>query len=380
MWEQFAPYHVDRCAAVAARLQGRAKVLGIEIAPSSQRYAWEVSGEVVGAEKSVLFPGQVAETISRVARHRALRRSLCDADIVVLGLPSSDPSLAWLAQDLRRAGKKVYFCSDSKADDYPRSPLVEAAKKVILRSYTGGIVAGPRSRDYYLGLGVPSEDLWPGYDTVSAARIRTLAQSALPVAWEDRPFLFLGRFVQKKAVDVLLEAYAIYRRVARNPRGLVLAGDGPLRGALEAQADTLDVSPHIRWTGFLCERSAAHEMSRCLALVLPSREEQWGLVVNEAVALGIPAIASAQVGAVDLLVEEGVTGFVVATGSAEALAEAMLAMAASKKRWLSLAGNAGERDWIGDSERFADTLEAIATHDSAAQEAVARMFEAFESA
>lgn len=379
VWEQFAPYHVDRCAAVAARLGDRADVHCIEIAPASQTYAWDVSGDVPGAEKTVLFPGKIAENVSRPARYRSLRRPLESADLVVIGLPSSAPDIAWLARSLRRSGKRVYFCSDSKADDYPRSSIHEALKRVVLRSYDGGIVAGPRSRDYYCSLGVAREKLWPGYDTLSTARVRTRAADAAPLEWENRAFLFLGRFVEKKAVDVLLRAYAAYREISGEPRDLVLAGDGPLRSALEAQTQALGIARHVRWTGFLPESAAAQEMARALALVLPSREEQWGLVVNEAVALRIPVIASAQVGAVDLLVDEGRTGYVVETGSVPALTEALLAMAADKDRWAKMAAHSADKDWLADSERFADTIEAILFPNSGANRSVERLLEAFET-
>lgn len=377
VWEQFAPYHVDRCAAVARRLAGRADLACVEIVPKSDRYRWEVSGAVEGARKHVLFPGRKAESVSRLARYRALYRQLADADTVVLGLASSDPDVALLAARLRSKGAAVHFSSCSKADDYPRSPLGEMAKKALLRSYDGGIVAGRRSFEYYRGLGVPSDALRLGYDTLSTRRLRDLADGVEAPEWADRPFLFLGRFVEKKAIDVLLEAYARYRTVYSNPRALVLAGDGPLRGALEARAEALGIGAFVRWTGFLDAPSSAKEIARAVALVLPSREEQWGLVVNEAVALRIPVIVSRQVGARDLLVEDGKSGFVVDTGSADALATAMQAMVAKESRWDAMAARAEPLDWFADSERFADAVEDIVLPgEGEARRGLARMLAA----
>jgi glycosyltransferase involved in cell wall biosynthesis len=358
VWEQFAPYHGDRIAAVARRLRGRAVVAGIEIAPGSRRYGWAPSGAIAGADKLTLFPGREAEQVGRLARHVALRRALRGQDLVLLGLASSDPAVALLAQGLRRDGATVVFCSDSKADDYPRNQVAERAKRILLRGYDGGLVAGPRSEAYYRGLGV--ERLWPGYDTLSVARMRSLGAVAANLPFASRPFLFLGRFVRKKALDVLLDAYAAYVAQSRAPRGLVLAGDGPLRPRLEAQAQALGVASRIRWTGFLGPEDGAREMAQALALVLPSTEEQWGLVVNEAVSLGLPTIVSEQVGARDLLVRDSKNGLVVPTGDRAALAAALLHIESDEAAWQAMCTACTERSWYADSKRFADAVEDIA--------------------
>jgi len=360
VWEQFAPYHVDRCEAVARRLEGRAAVTCIELASGSRRYAWPESGPIDGATKLVLFADADAEDVSRIQRLRALLWALRGYDLVVLGLSSSDPVNALLARQLRRKGAKVFFCSDSKLDDYPRRAPTEWLKRFLLRSYDGGIVAGSRSHAYYRSLGVAAECLWPGYDTVSNARLRYLVDRDDTMDFADRPFLFLGRFVPKKALHLLLEAYARYCTQTPNPRGLVLAGSGPLEEALRAQAKGLGVDVRIRWTGFLGSRESVREMSRAVALVLPSVEEQWGLVVNEAVALGLPVIASAQVGATDLLVRDAHNGYVVTTGDPAALAEAMIRIGSDETQWLSMQEASNELAWFGDSERFANTVEDIA--------------------
>ncbi|QKG70929.1 glycosyltransferase [Erythrobacter mangrovi] len=360
VWEQFAPYHVDRCEAVARRLRGRALVTGVEVASGSRRYAWAPSGPIDGVTKQTLVPGVDAEDIPRRRRHRALRDALPGHDVVILGLASSDPGTALLAWQLRRRGAAVFFCSDSKADDYRRHGAAEWLKRTLLRAYYGGILAGPRSHAYYRSLGLPAKRLWPGYDTLSNARLRHLAAGSEEPDFERRPFLFLGRFVPKKGLHLLLDAYTRYCASVPRPRGLVLAGAGPLQAELEAQAKDLGVEQRIRWTGFLGPQESAREMNAAFALVLPSVEEQWGLVVNEAVALGLPTIVSMQVGARDLLIRDGHNGFVVPTGASHALADAMTRMDGPAAKWLAMRDACAELAWFGDSERFADTIEAIA--------------------
>jgi glycosyltransferase involved in cell wall biosynthesis len=132
-------------------------------------------------------------------------------------------------------------------------------------------------------------------------------------------FLYVGRLVEHKGVRVLLKAFA------DAPGELWIAGDGPLRGEVEAfAADDSRVTYH----GHLEQSALAELYRRASALVLPSSYEVWGLVVNEALAHGLPAIVSDQVGAGVDLVEEDVTGYTVPVGSASALAEAMRKTAA----------------------------------------------------
>lgn len=379
VWEQFAPYHVDRCEAVAARLGERAEVTAVEVARSSHTYAWAPSDAVCGASKITLFDRDRAEDISRPARFRALLRSLQDQDIVILGLPGSSPDIVLLAIMLRRKGTRVIFCSDSKADDYPRSAIGEAAKRLLLKAYDGGIVSGSRSLEYYRSLGVPDEKLLPGYDTLSTGRVRSLAEGVPLPEFATRPFLFLGRFVEKKGLPILLEAFAHYRQELGGTRRLVLAGSGPLEHRLRRQADHLGIAEHLDWPGFLGPEEAARLMAGSVALVLPSTEEQWGLVVNEAVAVRLPVIASRQVGACDLLVRHGETGLVVETGDASALAGALLEVGANEATWQKMREASAQLDWFADVGRFVDAVEMLAlTESSNAEEDLRRLREALD--
>lgn len=132
-------------------------------------------------------------------------------------------------------------------------------------------------------------------------------------------YLFVGRFIERKGIDVLL---AGFRRVDRGE--LWLAGDGPLRSFVEGEAEG---DPRIRVLGYANEESLPDLYRQADILVVPSLFEPWGLVVHEGLAHGLPVIATDQVAAADDLVESGVNGYVVAAGSHEALASAMRSVA-----------------------------------------------------
>ena len=359
VWAQFGPYHLDRLAAVKRRLRDRAAIVGVEIAQRSDSYAWASTERADAGERRVLFPGRNADAIGMVRLVPALWQALRDCDLILLGLASSDPAIAALAAALRMTGKRVYFSSDSKADDYKRSAVGEFAKRILLQAYHGGIIAGSRSMAYYLSLGVAADRLHPGYDTVETGRVRKLAEGNAGRDFDTRPFLYLGRFVAKKNLPMLIRGYAEYI-CAGGTRRLVMAGSGGLETDLRFLADELNVASLIEWPGFLDPQASATQLARSLALLLVSSEEQWGLVVNEAFAVARPAIVSAQVGACDLLVRNGQNGYILPEGfGPHDLGRAMLAIGGDEARWKQLSNAARDRAWYGDVERFADTVELL---------------------
>jgi glycosyltransferase involved in cell wall biosynthesis len=129
--------------------------------------------------------------------------------------------------------------------------------------------------------------------------------------------MFSGKFVEKKRPGDIVEALRILSEGERNEVQLLFVGDGPLRAALERSARGLPV----HFAGFLnqSEITAAYAAADCL--VLPSDSgETWGLVTNEAMACGVPALVSDQVGCAVDLITPGETGDVFACGDTSGLA------------------------------------------------------------
>src|SRR5262245_19589030 len=135
---------------------------------------------------------------------------------------------------------------------------------------------------------------------------------------EHPRYLFVGRFIERKGIDVLLTAF---RRLDRGE--LWLTGDGPLRSFVEEAAKT---DPRVRYLGYADETMLPDLYREADVLVVPSLFEPWGLVVHEGLAYGLPVITTDQVGAADHLIEPGVNGYIVAPGSSDALVAAMRAV------------------------------------------------------
>jgi glycosyltransferase involved in cell wall biosynthesis len=128
-------------------------------------------------------------------------------------------------------------------------------------------------------------------------------------------FLFVGRLIERKGLDVLLRAFSLVEGGE-----LWVAGSGPLREYV-SQPAAQDARIHL--FGHVGGEALSDLYAQADALIVPSLYEPWGLVVHEGLAHGLPVIATDQVGAADDLIETGVNGYVVPAGSPGATAAAM---------------------------------------------------------
>ena len=160
--------------------------------------------------------------------------------------------------------------------------------------------------------------VFDGYDAVDNAYFAAGADAARTDAatlrakyrLPERYFLASARFIPKKNLPRLLRAFAAYRVAAgQSAWDLVLLGDGPEKPAvLRAIAET-NASEAVHLPGFKPFADLPVYYGLAGALVHPSTTEQWGLVVNEAMAAGLPAIVSQTCGCAADLITEWITGF-----------------------------------------------------------------------
>lgn len=179
--------------------------------------------------------------------------------------------------------------------------------------------------------------------------------------------LFVGRLVERKGVRVLIEALA---------RGgddrLTIVGDGPERPALEAHVRLLGLEQRVELTGGVDAPELDRRLRSADALVLPAVRdskgdvEGLGVVLLEALGAGIPVIASASGGIVDI-VRDGETGLLVPPGDAGALAEAIARYRADPELAGRLASRgrahvAAEFSWSGIMDRLERAYADVARH------------------
>ncbi len=157
-----------------------------------------------------------------------------------------------------------------------------------------------------------------------------IVRCAVDAAWLDAPpapptdaprLLFVGRLSEQKGVHVLLEAFARLSNTGTAAE-LVLAGDGPLRASLAAQAEAAGIAPAVRFLGYQSGEQIRTHLAQARALVMASFAEGLPVVIMEALALGRPVVAT-YVAGIPELVRVGETGWLAPAGDTAALAEAM---------------------------------------------------------
>jgi 1,2-diacylglycerol 3-alpha-glucosyltransferase len=238
-------------------------------------------------------------------------------DVIVAGgggIWSSPANIAALAARPRRQWGIVPWWG-SFTRPHPTWPrrVANPWVKHFMRTADACLAYGSRHVRDLAAMGVDPE-------RIALAPITALVPERLPARdWRrsgaEMRFLFVGRLIERKGLEVLLQAF---ERFAGGE--LWIAGDGPLTGAAEAAAAA---DPRIRMLGHVDGQELPALYADVDALIVPSLYEPWGLVVHEGLGNGLPVIASDQVAAADDLVESGVNGYVVSTGASEALADAM---------------------------------------------------------
>jgi glycosyltransferase involved in cell wall biosynthesis len=352
---------MDRCEALARHVA--CAVHGIEIASRSDEYAWQSTGAGRSFHKHTLFPARRFEDTSRLGRCRRIVQACRQLRVRAVFLTNNDRlDILLVALALRILWVRVYLLSVSKFDDKPRRAWQELLKSLVLLPYRGALAAGPRAESYLRFLGFRRRPVVTGFNTVALDRLVELAGIAPAPdgpAFTARPFVLIGRFVVKKDIGTALAAYARYRTLSgAGVREFHICGAGPLEGAIRGQIADLRLDGVVLH-GFLQRDGIARVLAGGLALLLPSIEEQWGLVVNEALAFGLPILASDRVGARDLLVRTAVNGYVFEPGNVEGLARLMLRLAEDEPEWRRLVAGSREFRQQADAARFAEALAAL---------------------
>lgn len=156
---------------------------------------------------------------------------------------------------------------------------------------------------------------------------------------DDPAFLSVGRFSPEKGHLLLIDAFAAVH-AARPSARLVLAGDGPMRGMLEARIADLGLEDVVRITGWVTSDQVRDELRNAQALVHPSFTEGLPVVIMEAMAEHRPVI-STYIAGIPELVRDGDTGWLLPAGQVEDLAQAMLTCATTPAERLKVMGAAG---------------------------------------
>lgn len=311
LFRNYGPYHFARLAALTELGQRQNwQVIGMELARSEADYGWKIEPNHLPDRFISVLPEQELETESPFAIAKQLWKTLAivNPDVMAIAGYFDLGMLAAMGWG-KWQRKRLVLMSDSKADDAVRHPMKEQFKRWIVGQYHAAIVAGKPQYRYLTDLGMPPEKIFFGFDVVGNEMFHPRRIGALPNPHPRPFFLTISRFVPKKNLFVLLEAYATYVQQSLSPWDLVLCGAGELSAQIEQTVATLGLQERVRLPGFLQQSELLPYFAHAECLIHASRQEQWGLVVNEAMAAGLPVLVSNRCGCYEDLVLEGISGF-----------------------------------------------------------------------
>ena len=362
VFHHIGPYHHARLNASADRLS----VTGVEWSAKGPD-PWGEAESSARYNKLSLFPEATNQYPEKGKLRRAFWSALEQAspDIVAVNGWNNFGSLIATDCCIRRRIPMVVM-SESARQDEPRTGWKEMAKRRIVALYSAALVGGQRHVDYLVELGMPRDRIFTGYDVVDNRYFRQKAEEVRNQRSEVRQkyalpenyFLASARFVEKKNLPKLIEAYAEYRRRSevrsqKSEAGdskalweLVLLGDGPLKTDLCRLISDLRLNEHVHLLGFKQYEELPVYYGLAKAFVHASTTEQWGLVVNEAIASGLPVIVSNRCGCAPELVNGN--GFMFDPGNRHELVTRLLQMASLSDK---------ERKHLGDNScRIAESF------------------------
>jgi glycosyltransferase involved in cell wall biosynthesis len=250
----------------------------------------------------------------------ALHRARPEA--VVLGgweSPAYWQALAWCK---RHRIRTVGFYESTQTTHRHRSGLIALSRRWFFRRLDAVVVPGVAARDAILAMGVEANKIHVGFNAVDVQRIHdetARQRSSTPVRSDaGHRYLYLGQLIARKNVQSLIEAFSAIRRT---DDVLTLAGAGECEEALRSLVTRLGLTESVQFVGLVAYKHVPSLFARYHTLVLPSTEEVWGLVANEALAGGLHVVVSEACGVAPSI--HGMDGVFQAATDAATLAEAM---------------------------------------------------------
>lgn len=232
----------------------------------------------------------------------------------VINLPGYyEPAMNIVLFYCRLKGIIVVISADSTEGDNPNIGWREALKRFVVSKAQGFFCYGSKSAEYILKLGMKPEHILVENNSVDNNKISEIHTEALKTreivknSYQLRKynFIYVGRLIDVKNLDNLLAAYKPF---ALSDWGLIVLGDGSQESKLKKYKN----DNSLEGICFI-EGQPWFDVPKILALadvfILPSYSEPWGLVVNEAMACGLPVIVSNKCGSAYDVVKEGINGY-----------------------------------------------------------------------
>lgn len=329
LFSNYGPYHIARIQELAncnQKLQNQ--VVAIELARSQDEYPWQIKVDNLHFSLISVIQEQALEKTNTFKLAQKLNSILKKENPSVIAIagyfqPAMLFTLAWCLWHR----KPAILLSETTENDAPRSWWREVLKSIIVTKFKSALVGGQPHKRYLVKLGMPIEAIFIGYNVVGNRAFHPNRIKSLPRPVNNSYFLAVNRFIPKKNLSFLISSYAIYHQImGENAWDLVICGEGQMRLNIEQQILEVGLKKHIHLPGFLQQDELFSYLAHAGCFIHASIQEQWGLVVNEAMAAGLPVLVSNRCGCYEDLIIEGVNGFGFDPENTQQLTELMLKM------------------------------------------------------
>jgi glycosyltransferase involved in cell wall biosynthesis len=244
-----------------------------------------------------------------------------------------------------------------------KTVMSEMANRFLYRAIDGAKVSGADAAAMAHGYGLPLDRMWKVTQSIDLDLYKQArgiseadrAQRRREVGLEGCVFVYVGRLDHTKGLKYLLEGFRILEQEGCDASLLIL-GDGPHEREIRDLADGLR---RVHFAGFVQARHLPPWYAAADAFVFPTLGDPNGLVVEEALAAGLPVISTANAGDIRSRIQDGVTGFVVPAFDSEAFADKMRILASDPLLRSSMSAAAGEVAEDFSLDHYADDFDAF---------------------
>jgi glycosyltransferase involved in cell wall biosynthesis len=229
-----------------------------------------------------------------------------DPDIVIAGEMGVRSALAALYRRYRPSSKLLIWSESTHQTDKAAGPARRVLRRILAKSADGFITPGESGAHYLRNLGIEDEKIFRvpySTDLATFSFVRTRPDSA-----SARRLLYVGQLIERKGLVPFLEVLVRWLKAhPAVPVELTFAGEGPLRDHLEGRP--LPPNGKLHFLSAVSYSDLPHVYAESDVLVLPTLADTWGLVVNEALAIGRPVLGSLYSQAVEELITDGENGW-----------------------------------------------------------------------
>ena len=229
-----------------------------------------------------------------------------DADVVISWEMGTRTILAALYRWIWRRTRLIVWAEFSEATEYGRGPLRQMLRKLLHHAIDGFLVTGESGARYLRHLGIPQRKIHKlAYTTDVSSFARVPITRPTQHAWR---LLYVGQLIPRKGLLQFVEALARWANFHKERTvEFFLAGEGPLGSSLEQYACPSNLSAKL--LGNIAYDHLPEVYGQAGIFVFPTFADTWGVVVNEAMAAGVPVLGSAYGQAVSELIEDDISGW-----------------------------------------------------------------------